>query len=346
MRIFKMPTQAEMLQREDEFFSRDFMMSYSGLNKLLFSPKLFYTHYVLGQKDDTSDKNMIEGKLIHCLFLNPEDFGKEFVLMATDVPSDNPKEVLQRLYAHYSELKAMGDPRCALEHFEHAIIDILKDMNLYQSLKTDQQRIDKIITEKHQSYWEYMKTCEGKTNIDQGMYDNALSVVEIIKASDHVMKVMGYTKENITDNVEMKNEIELAAFPEDLPFGLRGFIDNLVIDHTNKMIRVNDLKKTSKDLNSFEDSISFWRYWMQASIYYVLVKNVYLSQPQFADYDFEFRFIVIDPYMQVAPIKISSMTLAIWVRDTNQKLQEAAYHFENRNFDLPYQFLLNNELEI
>ena len=65
---------------------------------------------------------MIEGKLIHCLFLNPDDFDKEFVLMATNVPSANPKEVLERLYNHYSELKAMGDPRCLLEHFEHAIL--------------------------------------------------------------------------------------------------------------------------------------------------------------------------------------------------------------------------------
>jgi len=346
MRIFKMPTQAEMLQKEDEFFSRGFMMSYSGLNKLLFSPKLFYTHYILGQRDDVSDKNMIEGKLIHCLFLNPEDFEKEFVLMATNVPSDNPKKVLERLYAHYSELKSMGDPRCELEHFEHAILDILADMNLYQSLKTDQQRIDKMITEDHKSYWEYMQNCEGKTNIDQGMYDNAKAVVEIIKESTHVMKVMGYTKDNITDDVEIKNEIELAAFPEELPFGLRGFIDNLVFDHTNKVIRVNDLKKTSKDLNSFEDSISFWRYWMQASIYYILVKNVYLSTPEYSDYDFEFRFIVVDPYMQVAPIKISQATLETWIRDTNAKLSEAAYHFENRNFDLPYAFLKNNELEI
>jgi hypothetical protein len=219
-------------------------------------------------------------------------------------------------------------------------------MNLYQSLKTDQQRIDKMITEDHKSYWEYMQNCEGKTNIDQGMYDNAKAVVEIIKESTHVMKVMGYTKDNITDDVEIKNEIELAAFPEDLPFGLRGFIDNLVFDHTNKVIRVNDLKKTSKDLNSFEDSISFWRYWMQASIYYILVKNVYLSTPKYSDYDFEFRFIVVDPYMQVAPIKISQATLETWIRDTNAKLSEAAYHFENRNFDLPYAFLKNNELEI
>jgi hypothetical protein len=346
MRIFKMPTQAEMLQKQEEFFDKNFMMSYSGLNKLLFSPKLFYMHYILGQRDDVSDKNMIEGKLIHCLFLNPEDFEKEFVLMATDVPSDNPKEVLQRLYVHYSELKAMGDPRSLLEHFEHAILDILKDMNLYQSLKTDAQRVEKIVNEKHQSYWEYMKKCEGKINIDQGMYDNALAVVEVIKASTHIMKVMGYVKENITDDVEMKNEIELAAFPKEYSFGLRGFIDNLVFDHTNKVIRVNDLKKTSKDINSFEDSISFWRYWMQAAIYYKLVKSVFLSTPKYADYNFEFRFIVIDQYMQVGAIKVSNSSLKMWEIDAEHKLEEAQYHFENRNFDLPYQFLVNNELEI
>ena len=177
--------QAEMLEKEDEFFSRGFMMSYSGLNKLLYSPKLFYLHYVLGQKDDTSDKNMIEGKLIHCLFLNPDDFDKEFVLMATSLPSANPKEVLERLFVHYSELKAMGDPRYLLEHFEHAILDILVDMNLYQALKTDQQRIDKILTDDLRSYWEYMQNCEGKTKVDHAMYDNAKDVVEIIKASDH-----------------------------------------------------------------------------------------------------------------------------------------------------------------
>ena len=346
MKVFKMPTEAEMLQKQEEFFSKAFMMSYSGLNKLLFSPKLFYLHYVLGQKDDTIDKNMIEGKLIHCLFLNPDDFDKEFVLMATDLPSDNPKEVLTRLFNHYKELKALGDPRYLLEHFEHAILDILKDMNLYQTLKTDAQRIEKIINDKHRSYWEYLQNCEGKINIDQAMYDNAKDVVEIIKSSTHVMKVMGYYKEYITDDVEIHNEIELAAFPKDFPFGIRGFIDNLVFDHTNKVIRVNDLKKTSKDINSFEDSIEYYRYWIQASIYYYLVHNVYLKDPKYEDYAFEFRFIVVDPYMQVAPIKISDETLDIWIKDTDKKLEEAKYHFENKNFDLPYKFLIDNEVVI
>jgi hypothetical protein len=50
--------------------------------------------------------------------------------------------------------------------------------------------------------------------------------------------------------------------------------------------------------------------------------------------------------MQVGAIKISTDTLKMWIRDTNSKLHEAIYHFENRNFDLPYPFLIHNELVI
>jgi hypothetical protein len=338
------PTTGTKIQKEEEFFDKNFMMSYSGLNKLLYSPRLFYLHYIMGQRDDSSDKFAIEGKLIHCLFLNPDDFDKEFVLSVNDIPSDNPKEVLQRLYNHYKELNTAGDPRVHLEHFEHAILDILKDMNLYQSLKTDAQRIEKIIIEKHVSYWEYLKNAEGKQIVDPTVYEQCVAVVEEIKANDVVMKVMGY-RPDYGQDLKIQNEVELAAIDEKYPmFGLRGFVDNLVIDYTNKTIFVNDLKKSSKDIGSFVDSIEYYRYWMQASMYYMLVDNVYLSKPEYKDYKFEFRFIVIDNYLQIAPIRVSDKTLKEWVVKTETLLNQADYHFVNRSFDLPYQFLINNEL--
>lgn len=346
MKNFKLPILSELLQREDEFFSKGFMMSYSGLNKLMFSPKLFYMHYILNQKDDTTDKYAIEGKLIHCLFLNPDDFDKEFVLMATDFPSDNPKQVLDRLYVHYSELKSQGDPRSELEHFEHAILDILKDMNLYQSLKTDQQRIDKIIIEKHKSYWQYLQNSENKINVDQATYDYAKEIVEQLKNNDTILELMGFVNPEFGMDVQVFNEIELAGFPEGLPFGIRGFIDNLVIDNTNKVIRVNDLKKTSKDIMSFRESINYYNYWIQAAMYYKLVEQVYLLKPEYKDYDFEFRFIVVDNYTQVAPIKVSKETLKEWIDKTDDCINQACYHFDNKNFDLPYELLINKEIVI
>lgn len=335
---------AERMQKEEEFFSKPFMMSYSGLNRLMFSPALFYNHYVLGQREDVQDRNMTEGKLIHCLLLNPEHFDKEFILSAQDVPSDNPRTLLHRLLEHYKALKAEdGEARKDLHEYGSAILDILADMNLYQSLKTDAQRLDKIITEKNVAYWEYIRDSEGLTVVDHDTYEFAKSVVDKIKSNAAVMDVMGFFG-TMVNGVSQQNEIELTAFPEELPFGIRGFIDNLVVDHEKKEIRVNDLKKTSKDISSFSDSIEYYRYWIQAAIYKKLTTAYSQLIPGLADYKIVFRFIVVDPYMQIAPIRISDETMDKWMEMTDQKLSQAAYHFEQRSFELPYEFLVNTEL--
>jgi hypothetical protein len=104
------------------------------------------------------------------------------------------------------------------------------------------------------------------------------------------------------------------------------------------------LKKTSKDIGSFTDSIEYFRYWMQAAIYHMLVEHVYLSQPAYADYKISFRFVVVDPYMQIAPIRVSDETMQEWLVKTKEKIAQANYHFENKSFELPYEFLINKEI--
>ena len=339
------PAISERIQKEEEFFNKPFLMSYSGLNRLLYSPALFYQHYVLKQRDDVRDPNMIEGSLIHCLLLHPGNFDNQFVLSVQDPPSDNPRKVLDTLLSHHKELKARGDTRTELAEFGDAILDILRDMNLYQSLKTDPQRLEKIINDKHAEYWRYLTTMEGKIVVGQDTYDFCKAVVDKITSNPTVMDRMGYFGDSF-NGITKENELEVISFPEELPFGLRGFIDNLVFDPHNKVIRVNDVKKTSKDLNSFSDSIEYFRYWLQAAMYAILVEDQYLSRPEYADWTIEFRFIVIDPYMQIAPIKVSDEKLKQWISDTREKLSEAAYHFSKRDFSLPFQYLLHEELTL
>lgn len=339
------PSISERIQKEEEFFDKPFLMSYSGLNRLLYSPALFYQHYVLNQRDDTMDLNMIEGSLIHCLLLHPGNFDSQFVLSVENPPSDNPKKVLDTLLVHHKELKETGDTRTELSEFGDAILDILRDMNLYQSLKTDAQRLEKIINFRHKEYWRYLTTMEGKIVVGQETYNFCKAVVDKITSNPVVMDRMGYFGDSF-NGITKENEKEIVSFPEGLPFGLRGFIDNLVFDPQNKVIRVNDVKKTGKDLNSFSDSIDYYRYWIQAAMYVMMVEEQYLSRPEYAGWSIEFRFIVIDPYMQIAPIKISEEKLNQWISDTREKLNEARYHFEKRDFSLPYQYLLHEELTL
>ena len=327
--------QLERIRLEDEFFSQPFMMSYSGLNKLLFSPVLFHQHYILKQRDDVVDKPMVEGKLLHCLLLNPEEFENEFVLMSSDMPSDGPRKVLDRIY---EIMKQEGKTFLDHSYVDH-ILPVLKEQNLYQSLKTDAQRIDKMTASKNILYLDYKFQAETKTVVDQDMYDFAKATVDTIKSKSDLMSIMGFDRDSLTTNVKQYNELDLVCLEfEDYYFGIRGIIDNLVVDHDNKVIRVNDLKKSSKSIGQFEESIEYYNYWMQAALYRLLVNHV--KETTFGvDYPVEFRFIVVDPYMQIAPIRISEETMEAWTLKLNDELDKANYHFKEREFSLPYKFL-------
>lgn len=340
------PTFSERMSKEQEFFNNEFLMSYSGLNKLMHSPALFYQHYILKQREDTTDISAIEGSLIHCLLLKPESFDSTYALSVANLPNENQREVVNRVYEHVKEMRKAGDNRTELVEYPNAIIDVLKDMNLYQTLKTDAQRLDKIISNpKAVEYYNMLRSSESKIIISQETYDFCKQVVEKITTNPMVMDAMGYFAD-MFNGITKFNEIELVAITGEYKFGLRGFIDNLVFDPTLKVIRVNDVKKTSKTLSNFEDSIDYFNYWLQASIYRILVENTYKSMEQYKDWDIEFRFIVIDPYMQIAPIKVSESTMDEWMIKTKEVLRKANYHFQERSFELPYEFLLNKELTI
>ena len=74
-----------------EFYNKRFYFSYSGINKLLFSPRMFYKHYVLNQKEDSVEPHLVKGRIIHCLLLNEQDFDKEFVMIPGKLPLGNNK---------------------------------------------------------------------------------------------------------------------------------------------------------------------------------------------------------------------------------------------------------------
>jgi hypothetical protein len=64
-------------QKEEEFYAKDFNFSYSSLNKLLFSPSLFYKDYILWDRELRTDKHLVEGKLVHCLLFEPENVNEK-----------------------------------------------------------------------------------------------------------------------------------------------------------------------------------------------------------------------------------------------------------------------------
>jgi len=328
--------------KEDEFFSKRFLMSQSGLGTLMFSPRLFYNNYILKNKEQNIAKHLLEGKLIHCLLLTPtqEEFEKNFVISPSSLPSDSNMKILARVFAEYTALKEVGDPRCEMIHFQHHILAELVSQNLHQSLKTDEQRLAKILIPKNLDYWEYMKKAEGRDVIDDHQYAYAKNVSDMMKEDLKLMTIMGFNK-GFEAKIENYNELYMVCPQDELPFDFHGYLDNIVIDHDNLEIRVNDLKTTSKSLSKFKESVDFYNYNLQAAMYYKLVKNSFAVT--FSSYKFTFRFVVVDNLQQFSTFVVTDATLKEWESQLDTEINKAVYHFEKRNFELPYEFIQEKE---
>jgi hypothetical protein len=308
-------------QAEDRFYKNKFYFSYSGLNKLLYSPSIFYKHYILNQQEERTDTHLVEGRLLHCLLLDAESFDKQFVLSSGSIPTGPTKQVIDRVFRFAVEQRRVDE---SMSSFQNEILEILKDVNFHQRLKTDEQRIEKILTDDTVSYYEFLKNRSGKDVIDEEMYTKAKNSVEVIRSNQMAMNTLS------GDYVE--SEIMLNCNIGDYPFGVKGIVDRII--EKDSKITICDLKTTNKTISDFADTVEYYNYWMQAAIYTELVACTKQIDPS----EISFSFLVIDKYQQIYSFNVEKNTMLLWREKLKDRLEVAKYHYENRYYALPYEF--------
>ena len=325
----------------DAFYNKDFYFSYSSINKLLFSPNAFYKHYILNEREDSTDAHLIAGRALHCLLLEENDFENQFILMPGKFPSDNIRNIVDRVFKNYylqQENKSL-----TLDGFNDAILNELLSINLYQKLKTDNQRLGKVKTDDSLEYFEFLKKSVDKTVIDQDTYNRVKESAQIIKSNDTIASLMNLN-DDAADNIKTFNEVKLEVKLKDQPFGLKGILDNVLVDQDSKTVFINDLKTTGKPIQKFPESVDYYNYWIQAVVYFILVVNGLLKdEVDLNDWNVHFTFIVVDNYNNVYPFQVSDDTFSDWLLAfENDILSIVKYHYENKDFTLPYELALGN----
>jgi len=329
-------TLSEELER---FYSEKFYFSYSSINKLLFSPRLFYSHYILKQKEDSTDAHLIAGRALHCLLLEPESFDDQFI-MVPKIPTDSNKIIIDHIFTnHYLP---MNNDALSLEDFPNELLGQMQVNNLYQSLKTDIQRLEKLLTDTNKEYFNFLKIRESKTVIDPAVKQQAEEALEAIKANDRV-KALLQLEPDKPQGISVFNELFLTTELEKYPFGFKGVLDNVVMDENTKRLFINDLKTTNKSIQTFPESVTYYRYDIQATMYVGLAYEKFLKdRPDADEWTIVFTFIVIDKYNQVYPFQVSKETLASWEREFSYVVIQLDYHYLNRDFTLPYDLAIGN----
>jgi hypothetical protein len=341
----------EKLMLESEFYNRPFWFSYSSLNRLLYAPSIFYNEYVLGNKQQRTDAHLIDGKLIHYLVLDSAQFGDKFILASGDLPTAGVKDVVDIVY----EVIDKNEDK-EFSSYNNIIQTVLKQINLYQKFvddkkpdkdgiqKTaDEKRFEKIVTDQASKYFEFLKVKGNKDIIDQDTLDRCTRAADAIKSNQTVVTLLGLDRTHDNEAFGIYNELEINGDLEGMPFGIKGIIDNMVVDVESKLIIINDLKTSHKSLSDFPESIEYWNYWMQAAMYKKLAK-LFLKDVIDNTWRIEFNFIVIDKYNQVYPFKVSNATMSMWTTRLDEQLVEANYHYTNRDYTLPYKFVAGEVL--
>ena len=311
-------------QAEENFYKKKFHFSYSGFNKLLFAPSAFYKHYILNQREDKMEQHLIEGSLLHCLLLEEDKFHDKYVVSPVNLPGDSIKNVVDKVF-----VKALvtNNLHLSLEELEDDIVQILQDINLYQSLKTDAQRVEKVITDASISYYNFLTTKGDKAVIDEDTLNKVKGYAEIVRSNAKITSLLNIGGAFSMSEVPFVMDTKYA-------FGLRGFVDNVNIDHGAKVIYINDLKTSGKLLQDFPETIEYYKYWLQAAVYCKLVRANY----GLSDYQIKFHFIVVDKLTQCYAFEVSQVTLNSWMDKLDEIMKIADYHYTNRKFDLPYEY--------
>ena len=329
----------------EKFYEDYFCFSYSSLNKLLHSAQAFYNWYILKEKEDSLATYLIDGKVIHCLILDKKMFDDQFSVMPSDVPGVSNKKVIEFIYRLWQET---NDPLKDLHDYEDQVLQWLKNNDLHQKLKDDKdlkkvdaltgdtKRLNKVFTSKSINYFSYLKQSENKDVIDQTTLDRCEEAVNALKTNRKVRELLRMGEETF-ELTEVHNEKPLAAQLQEYPFGIKGIVDNYIIDHATKKVYINDLKTTGKTLKEFKDSVDYYKYWMQAAIYMRMVKA---NHTDTADYEYVFHFIVIDKYNQVYSFPVSVESMLDWHSQLDEVLKIANYHYTKKDYTLPYEFAL------
>ena len=325
---------------EDVFYNNleTLMLSPSALKPMLESPKTYYKHYVLNEKDKKTGKHFDEGSLVHCMVLEPEELKNKFVNMGIPVPSDSTRLCIEHLLSLEREASE-------LHEYAEEIVNYLKEINLHQSLvddkkapfKTgDEKRVEKVINDNSIEYFRIMVEGRDKTIVDVASWDKCYAKAEAIlsnKKAIHLLKAS-----NDTD--EVRTELELSDRPEDLQFGVKGIMDVIKVDRENKTVYISDVKTHGGKLKDFITSAEKYDYWLQPAIYKILAQSLLRGRAH--DYNIEFHFIVVDQNNDVYCFPVSEKSMDNYyeklVSIINFKIN---YHIAMKDFTLPYEFANN-----
>lgn len=148
----------------------------------------------------------------------------------------------------------------------------------------------KKIKEDCAGYYKLLYLSEGKTLISTYTYNDALAVVDRLKAAD-ATKFYFEPDNMFDDSIQRFYQLKFKATLDGVDY--RCMADLIVVLHDKKVVCPVDLKTSYKPEHDFYKSFLEWRYDLQARLYHPIIRWNMDQDPYFKDFKLlDYRFIV------------------------------------------------------
>lgn len=276
---------------EDEY-RQDPAYSYSTLSR--FSREGFNSLDTLFDKVESP--SLTYGSLVDCLVTgNKQEFEQRF--MVADFPDlpDSRVKVIKAVY-----LRTMGST--PWEQIPDSVFQSAIEENQFQMNWKPETRI-KVIRECGKEYYDLLTLSADKTLVSNTVYADALVSVDALKTSPATKEFFA-ANNPFDDNVERYYQLKFRGSYENYP--IRCMADLLYVDHVNKFVCPVDLKTSSHKEWDFYKSFIEWRYFIQAQLYWFLIRQNMDKHPYYKDFKLlNYRFVVVNNQLEQPKIPLS-----------------------------------------
>lgn len=262
--------------------------------------------------DKVESPSLLFGSMVDTLLTDgQEEFDNRFVVSEfPDIPDSIIKIVkyLFNIYNDtYTDLNDMPDSNIIEASVVHS----------YQ-LNWKPETRAKVIREKGNNYYKLLYLSIDKVLVSNNDYLEAQECVNILKNDSYTKWY--FADNNPFDDVERFYQLKFKGTYLDIP--LRCMADLIIVNHKDKTIIPCDLKTSFKPEWKFYKSFIDWNYWIQAQLYWYIIRQNLNKDEVFKDYKLlNYRFIVISK---------NTKKPLIWEYPDTQSVKDCVYG-KNKN---------------
>lgn len=317
---------------EKEYYL-DKRISSSSLKWFESSPLFF--RKMLDKEIEQETKRYFEiGKKIHMRILEPIEYEKNYIYLEFDTPkSENQRKFCED---YISLPYKLAKERMVEAYKRNYNVDKLSEDKITDRADELKRDLSKYIT--------YLKR-RGEVRDILNYTDHKLIEDLANLSREHIgAKRLLYIDDEIKLTKEIEEHNEIVIFFDFLGVPCKSMLDRVVINHTDKIVQLIDLK-TTINLGEFSHSFEEFKYYRQMAFYWLALYNQY---PETRDYKKETYIIGFQkgdtPECRVFSIIDSYLNYGL--NEIEKLFPKIKWHFDNDKWDHTKEYYDNEGIEI